>query len=500
MNAHPPQEMTLEQAYALAAEHFVAGRLQESEQICATILQTFPDHVESLNLTGAIAQKVGRHDIAAARFRQAIIQDDQQAGFHLHLGLSLHRLGRTDEAVAAVQAGLRLEPENPHLLQFQKTLQGRTHLNRASLLIDRGRIAEGIASLEKALAADPTLYEAHFNLANARRCTHTDQVRPMETLLDAAPTAGKIHLHFALGKAMADLARDPEAFRHYREGNRLKRAEITFDIDREEATLARFCDLFDPAFFATRAGWGFDGGAPLFIVSMPRTGSTLIEQVLASHPEIHGAGEVPFVKEALLDGLGVTDLGEVPRLAADLDRERSAAMGRAYMAALEASGKGLGVDKTLANFWLIGPLRLMLPKARFIHAVRTPEDAALSIYRQNFREGNAFAYDLTELGRYYRLQAAMMDHWSALFPGAILPVSYEQLTADLARETRRMLGFLGLAWDDRCLEFHKTERPVLTASATQVRQPLYRTSVGGWRRFEAELQPLIEALGDLASG
>ena len=314
----------------------------------------------------------------------------------------------------------------------------------------------------------------------------------METLLadDGMKPLDRMRLEFALGKAWMDVGVGGRAFAHLNSGNRLRRASFSYDVDADVARMDATAAAVGPELMGRHAGAGDPSDLPIFIVGMPRSGTTLIEQILASHPDVHGGGELTQLG-ALLGG------AEYPGLASRLTGERLAQLGRAYseqIAAL-APGRRRVTDKTPANFLHAGLIHLMAPNARIIHCVRDPRDTCLSCYTTLFASGQRFAYDLAELGTYYRGYAALMDHWRArLPPDRFTEVRYEDVVADLEGEARRLVAFCGLEWDDACLDFHTTRRQVRTASANQVRQPLYRRSVGRWERYADHLGPLTAAL------
>jgi hypothetical protein len=307
-------------------------------------------------------------------------------------------------------------------------------------------------------------------------------------------------LHFALGRTAGKAGADAAAFGHFAAGNRLKRATLDYDGAATGDNFARAAAAFDAAFFARHQGAGDASALPIVIVGMPRSGTTLVEQILASHPEVHGAGELPELG-ALATALAARTGGRYPECASAADAAAWGELGADYAAALAALApdKARVCDKLPGNFSRLGLLRAMAPNAAIIHCRRDPLDTCYSCYSQLFAEGQPFAYEQTELGLYYREYEALMAHWHAVLPGRILEVRYEDVVGDLEGQARRLLEHCGLEWDPRCLEFHTTRRTVRTASLVQVRQPIYSSSIGRWRRHEKELAPLIEALGPLAS-
>lgn len=319
-----------------------------------------------------------------------------------------------------------------------------------------------------------------------------------------------MRLHFALAKALADVGDDEGSFGHFLEANELKRAELDYD---EAKALRVFDDIrtvFSAEFLRAREGNGHASELPIFIVGMPRSGSTLVEQILASHPRVFGSGErVDF--SAILRSMGADRPAAMfPRGVLGFTRSDFLDLAKSYLGRMEDAAaaarsrdpSAFGVtldritDKTLNNFFCVGLIHLALPNARIIHTRRDPVDSCLSCYSRLFGSKLSFTYDLGELGRYHRAYQALMEHWSSVLPaGAILDVQYEDVVDDLEGQARRLIAHCGLEWHDACLAFHETRRPVKTASVGQVRQPIYRSSVKRWRPADDVLRPLLDGLG-----
>ncbi len=362
-----------------------------------------------------------------------------------------------------------------------------------------GRHGEAVAAYRRALALRPGFAEVYWSLANLKtwRFTAADRAA-MAAMLPAAAPEDRAFLHFALGKA-ADDARDTAAsFAHYAAGNAAKARETRYDRAAHEDFVARTIAVFTRDLVAARAGSGDPAPDPIFVVGLPRSGSTLVEQILASHPAVDGLSELadlPAVARALP--------GRYPDALATLTPAGFARAGRAYLdrtAPRRDPGRARFVDKFPGNFLHAGLIHLALPNATIVDVRRHPVATCFSLYRQLFAQGQAYAYDLADLAHYYRHYVALMDHFDAVLPGRIVRVSYEALVDDTDGATRRLLAAAGLPFDAACLRFFASSRAVQTASSEQVRRPVYRSGLDDWRRFAAELAPLIDALGPLADG
>jgi hypothetical protein len=363
-------------------------------------------------------------------------------------------------------------------------------------LTDAGHLDEAYLAFERAVGLAPRRGYFYRMLANTGRVLPS-QLQRMEELAEdmaALPEAEQMELHFALGQMYADDARHEPSFRHLLAGNRLKRRSIAYDEAETLASFDRIRAVFTADLVAAGPEVGVPSRLPVFVVGMPRSGTTLVEQILASHPQAFGAGELLDLRRlaAALDGAQA-----FPELVAALPRERLRRLGAAYLDALQARAPSAAriVDKMPANFQLIGLIAVALPEARIIHVRRDPVDTCLSCFSKLFSGQQPFAYDLAELGRYYRAYEALMAHWrQVLPPGMMLEVHYEDVVADVEGQARRLLAHCGMAWDDSCLAFHQTRRVVRTASAAQVRRPLYGSSVGRWHVYRDLARPLFDAL------
>jgi tetratricopeptide (TPR) repeat protein len=501
----------------LGAALLAKGRIPEAIQQYEVVLGLHPRHFNAMgNLAAALAAQ-GRLDEAVARYQSAIAIDPAQAGAHYNLAGVLTALGRTGEAARSYRMALALKSEYAeahnnlaNLLategdhesaatHYRRALEinprhAAAHNNLGSIARDLGRFDEAVAHFDRAIAIQPKLAEAHYHRAEIRTFRRGDaDLTELEALAERADWRPRQapFVHFALAKALEDVGDYERSFEHMRRGNDLKRSQTRYDEAAAMRQILRVAETFDRDLLERLRGEGDPSEAPIFVVGMPRSGSSLIEQILASHPRIHGAGE----REDLERVAGAGFPEDVRALGGD-DLRR---MGAAYLNRLVMPGGALRiVDKLPHNFLRIGLIRLILPNARIIHTMRDPMDTCLSCYSKLFAAGQHFSYDLAELGRYYQAYAALMDHWRVALPaGPMLDVAYEDVVDDIEGQARRLIEFCGLEWDDRCLSFHTNKRVVKTASSVQVRKPLFRSSVQRWRRFEAGLEPLRAALGEI---
>jgi len=492
-------------------------RFEAAAESFRTALGLAPQEARIHANLGHVLHCLGDHRAAIEYSRRAIELDPRLPEGHLHLGNALLAINETHAAEAAYVAGLEVVPQHAALhtahamaeralgrvddaaASVQRSLAIRpdaadTVALLGSLAIDRGRFEEAETLLEKALTLSPGLPEALTGLTAVRKMTAADGAwrdAAERTLSRRLPVAHAIGLHHALGKYCDDVGDFDAAFEYHRRGHELaRRSRPPYDravtTQRVDRTLARF----DGAALAALRSAGLPSDRPVFVFGMPRSGTTLAEQILASHPQVHGAGEVLFWQFA-----ADAELASPP----EQRMATIAALGRQYVGAFETlpTAAARVIDKLPSNFKNLGLIHAALPSARFIHLERDPLDTCVSIYFQGFSAAHAYASDLIDLAHYYREYRRLMAHWRAtLPPGLLLEVRYESLVDDPEHWGRRMLAHLGLPWDPRCLEFHLTDRPVLTASSWQVRQPVGKGSIGRWRHYERHLEPLRAALGE----
>ena len=371
-----------------------------------------------------------------------------------------------------------------------------------------GDMAEAERLFKRALEIQPDNFDARFALVEVKKVVAEDENFAVLVSQAALVRSGKlpmlhqkkISLHFALGKCFDDIKNYERAFMHFNEGCKLKRATIAYDPQQTTEYFADIMRIMDRPTIQRLCGGSDPSAVPIFVLGMPRSGTTLTEQIIASHPDVHGAGELPYMLAILqrdVNGEGAVYPYTIPKLQqADL-----AKWAEDYISALHrlAPDAQRITDKMPKNFIAIGLIHAMLPNAKIIHVNRSPVDTCLSCYTQQFTKQQEHTYDLAELGRYYSDYARLMEHWRKVLPaGAFLDVQYEDIVADLNKQARHIIAFCGLEWNDSCIDFYKNKRSIHTASVTQVRQPIYTSAVERWRNYEKFLDPLLDALGDLA--
>jgi tetratricopeptide (TPR) repeat protein len=518
--ADPHCRRIVEATGALAAED-----RKTAEIIFRDILKADAGHVAALCGLAAVSLAVNRAPDAERLLRHALKQSAHLPLIWRGLCQTLGDLNRLPEAEKTVRKLLKIEPENPKnwvllgtactrlmrqrdaLIAFEEAVRLNPQEIRLRLSIGHlhktlGNRRECERAYRECLEFDPRLGEAYWSLADLKTYVFSEtEIAAMQSLLrvEDGDDREQAQLHFALGRAFEHKQDFEAAFRHYAVGNRRRRKTVSFDIELFEAKTRRVQNCFDPAFFADRAQVGHPDAAPIFIVGLPRSGSTLIEQILASHTQVEGTFELPNVLTIVREfDHANPEHDAYPEAVRTLPSEQFSALGKRYIEETLPirTGRRRFIDKMPNNFSHVGLIHAMLPKATVIDVRRHPMDACFSTYKQLFAEGQGFSYDLEDLGRYYRCYLSLMDHWDEVLPGQVLHLQYEHLVADPEAHIRRLLHHCGLEFEPACLAFHETKRPVRTASAEQVRQPLYTSGVGYWRHFESELEPLRRSLGD----
>jgi len=516
-----PHRQRIEQATAA----LVAGDRKGSERIFRDVLVGDASHVAALCGLAALSLAADLPNDAERLLRHALQQSAHIPLAWRGLGPALLALGRLKEADAAARHVAKIEPENPQtwvtiaavstrLMRQEEALQAyeqaarlkpqdvRLRMSIGHVQKTLGRRPESEAAYKAALEMDPGIAEAWWSLADLKNYSFSEtEVAAMQSLLasDKRERSNEAQLYFALGKACEQRRQYPDAFAHYARGNALRRLDAPFDIEIFERRSERIRAFFDKAFFTERAGAGNLSGAPIFIVGLPRSGSTLVEQILASHSRVEGTMELPNILNIVREFDDMApDRDGYPEAVRNVSAAQLTALGTRYLAqtAPLRRGRERFTDKLPNNFSHVGLIHAILPHAIIIDARRHPMDCCFSTFKQHFAEGQTFSYDLEDLGRYYRCYLSLMDHWDAVLPGKVLHLQYEDLVRQPEANIRRLLEHCRLPFESACLSFHETRRSVRTASAEQVRQPLYTSGVGYWRHFGAELEPLRHALGD----
>jgi outer membrane receptor protein involved in Fe transport/tetratricopeptide (TPR) repeat protein len=475
----------------LAGIYMRRGWLDEALRLVRAALEHTQDSAHVWGLLTQVLLACGRLREAEESIRKSLRIDPDNAQCWIGLASVNNRLLRPHAALEAYQQAGRLDPAIPLL-----------HLSIGHVLKTLGRRADCERVYHECIARESASGEAYWSLADLKNYVFSATEVKAMTALVAAGTGGDANLarlHFALGRAYEQRGDSARAFAHYDRGNRLRRVGAPFDYGAFEAKCRRIATSFDRSFFEVTRGAGHRDGAPIFIVGMPRSGSTLVEQILASHSCVEGTMELPnvlnYVRE--FEHLGVCR-DAYPESARSAPRAVFETLGRRYIEETRPlrSGRARFIDKMPNNFAHIGLIHAALPQATIIDVRRHPMDACFSCFKQHFAAGQAFSYDLEGLGHYYRQYLGLMDHWDAVLPGKVLHLTYEDLVRAPEEAIRLLLAHCGLPFERGCLDFHLTQRPIRTASSEQVRQPLYAAGIGYWRRFEQHLEPLRRSLGD----
>ncbi len=514
--------------FAEAAAAIAQDRLDHAAALLREELTRHPGDVAALRLLAQVAVK--REDFSAGQrlLEECLRRAPGYSRARFDLAEMLHTQQKAGPMLPLLERLLALEPGNlayralkaaaysllgqseralgilaDLVVEFPDNPVGWMYYGHA--LRTAGRTDEAIEAYRRSAQLRPGFGEAWFSLANLKIFRFTpaeiDTMRAQLARTDL-PDEDRWHFEFSLGSALEQAGDFAASFRHYARGNALRRASVQYDPGRTTALIERSRALFTREFFAERTGSGSASVEPIFIVGMPRAGSTLLEQILASHSRVEGTRELPDIS-AFARELGVwDDPPAYPESVARLGRAELAALGERYLEQTRPHrllGRAHFIDKMGNNFLDLGLIHLILPNARIIDARRAPLACCFSNFKQHFQSGVWFSYSLEDLGRYYRDYVALMAHFDTVLPGRIHRVRYESLIADAETEVRRLLGYCGLPFEEQCLRFHETRRAVQTASSEQVRRPLYSDSVDEWRNFEPWLGPLKAALGDLVS-
>ncbi|MEM8501147.1 MAG: sulfotransferase [Pseudomonadota bacterium] len=510
--------------FAEAAELFLQGRYREAEKIAQELIRENPRDVNAASLLARVAIQAGCFSDAEALLKKIVQLAPRYVEAWHDLSTALKEQSRYSEAVEALETAIDIDPANavshyfhaaalamdakPELaersyrraIDLNPSLSG-AHLGLGHVLKTIGRQEEGIAAYRRAKDLRPNFGEIHYSLSNLKTFRFSEEeIIDMAHRLENEKLSKEsvVHFAFSLGKAYEDLGDHERAFPYYELANRTHRESVAYDPVQTEIVHDRIRQVFTPELFESAASKnaGYQDPAPIFILGLPRSGSTLLEQILASHSLVDGTSELPdlsLVSQSLTNPeRGTNYPGAIEALSA----EALASLGEQYIQQTQRhrAGGTFFTDKMPNNFPHIGLIQLILPNAKIIDARRHPLDSCLGCFKQHFAKGQTFTYDLFELGEFYLEYEKMMSHWNDVLPGRVLRMQYEDVVNDLEGQVSRLLEYCDLPFEQACLNFHETDRAVRTASSEQVRQPIYSGSVNSWKRFEKQLQPLIDIL------
>lgn len=510
-----------------AAAALVEGRLAVAEEALRAVLKARPTEIAAIRMLAEVATRLGRYEDAEALLTRGLELAPSFVAARHNLAVALYRQTKAGAAVIEVDRLLAIDPANPsyrnlkaaalsqlgdydRALGIYETLladypvQPKGWMSYGHALKTVGRQTDSIAAYRKSLTQAPQLGEAWWSLANLK----TVRFEPADLAVMGAQLArtdiadeDRFHLHFALGKALEDAGDYEASFEHYRLGNALRKTNLDYQADETHAHVVRSKALLTRPFFAARQGFGDPAPDPIFILGLPRSGSTLVEQILASHSQIEGTMELPDMPALAKRLGGRSRRGQeslYPEVLGGLDAEACRALGAEYLDRTQGQrklGRPFFIDKMPNNFAHLGMIQLALPNARIIDTRRHPLGGCFSAFKQHFARGQAFTYDLTDLGRYYADYVELMAHFDAVLPGRVHRVIYEQMVADPEAQVRALLAYCGLPFEEACLKFYENDRAVRTASSEQVRRPIFTEGLDQWRHYEPWLGPLKAALG-----
>jgi tetratricopeptide (TPR) repeat protein len=509
------------------AAALVENRIPEAEALLREHLKRCPTDVAALRMLAEVAARLRRYPDAQALLERCLeLAPGFEAARHTYATV-LNRQGKAAAALPHVEQLLAREPRNPGYRNLKAAVlanlgdyagsaavyagvlqefpqQPKVWMSYGHSLKTSGRVAEAIEAYRRAIEMGPNLGEAYWSLANLKtyRFSAADVLAMRNALTRNDLTdEDRLHFEFSLGKALEDEASYEESFTHYAKGNGIRRKSHPYSADENSSFVRRSQALFTREFFAERAGCGAQAGDPIFILGLPRSGSTLLEQILASHSLVEGTMELPDIPQIareLAAGNGRGDEGTFFQAVAALTSAELRTLGERYLdgtRVLRKSAAPYFIDKMPNNCLYVGLIHLILPNARIIDARRHPLACCFSCFKQHFARGQNFTYGFEDLGRYYRDYVELMAHFDAVLPGRVRRISYEVMVADTEVEVRRLLAHCGLPFEEGCLKFYENERAVRTASSEQVRQPIFREAVDHWRHYERWLEPLKTALG-----
>ncbi len=505
-----------------ALEHLQNKEFRLAEKLAKEVIKDEPNNVDALRLLSIIASEAGCYHDAEQLLKRVVGLKPRHIDAWHELSAALKEQDKLIEAVEVLEQSLEIIPDNPqthYLLGSSLALSAKPYeaitpykrsleispkfapalLGLGHVLKTVGEHDEGVQAYRAAIEQRPGFAEAYWSLANLKTFRFTDDdIVNMKSQLEKIEmdNEAKAHFCFSLAKAYEDRKEFDQAFDYYRQANQTNRMLIAYDPVQTEVMHGQLIDVFNKDFLNAKAGLGNPDPAPIFILGLPRSGSTLVEQILASHSMVDGTSELQDLGQiatSLNKRSGGLNYPEIVRILSDDDFHQ---LGSSYIERTMRHRKGAPfyTDKMPNNFPTIGFLSLILPNAKIINTRKNPIDSCVGCYKQHFAKGQAFTYDLNELGEFYLEYIRLMDHWHEVLPGKVLDVVYEDMVEDQEAQTRRLLEFCGLPWEEACLKFYETDRAIRTASSEQVRKPIHNKSVGYWKNFEKHLQPLIEVL------
>jgi tetratricopeptide (TPR) repeat protein len=504
----------LRRLMALAAEHHKAGRMKEAEQLCRQVLQKKPGHVDALRMLGLIAAAAGDLDEAEYLLRQALEVAPDHTPAVFELGRVLKELDRNEEAVevyrgahyrlagALAPAALNREAADAYRRSLELAPKYTVAwLGLGHMLKTLGDQEGGVDAYRKCLELEPAFGEAYYSLANLKTYRFEDsEIREMKrwSHSEEVEDSSRVNFLFALAKSYEDRGDFERAWQYYEQGNAKQRMLVSYDPVQTETINDELVNFFNQDFFRKTEGMGDADPAPIFVIGLPRSGSTLVEQIIASHSQVEGTSELPYIGRLSKSlNRNRADGMKYPQVLGELEARHFHRLGEEYLrlaARHRVEGAPRFIDKMPNNFPSVGFIHSILPKAKIIDARRHPLDACVGNLRQLYARGQTFSYDQSDIGEYYLQYMRMMDHWDKLLPGRVLRVHYEDTVDDLESQVRRILDYLELPWEDACLNYHESDRAVRTASSEQVRQPIYTSGVGFWKNYEPCLEELMEIL------
>ena len=518
----------------LGATLISQGRAEQALRIYDQAIQLKPDYIDAYYNRGIALQDLGQQEKAIKSYAQSIRLKPDYVEAYLNRGNAHKDLDQLEEAIKSYDQAIRLQPDNAGaynnrgnafkgLGQLEEAIKSydqaiqlnpdyaEAHKNLGTVLHECGQLDRAVKHYRKALLAKPDYADAHAHISAIKKYSEFDaDIEAMEKILNSKESSNwqKMVSGFALGKAFEDLQQYEKSYECIKKANHLHRSSYSYSISYDTAAFNKLKTICSKKFFSVQDDLQQESSEdsairpifmPIFILGMPRSGTTLVEQILASHPYVFGAGELNTLAEVVKNLCRQKNSGQFPEGISGFDQDDFKRLGSAYLrklAAYRSKDESYITDKMPQNYFYIGLLKKILPRAKVIHCERDPMDTCFSIFKNFFttRNSHPYAYEMTELGHYYNLYADLMKHWNNMLPGFVYDIQYENLVMDQEEQTSKLLAYCGLPWDDACLAFHKTKRRVATASSVQVRQPMYTDSVELWKQHAKQLEPLRRAI------